>query len=111
VRLGVVVGLVAVIALVSGVMIGLVLDDDSNNQSTGSPVSDCSIVQVPVSDHVEGLCIPDAAPLFELFDEPSTPVGSTAEGYSFIGELWLAGDGKGLCWVNETNETRCSSPG
>jgi len=63
VRLGVLVALVAIIALGSGVMVGLVVDDD--NHRTAPTASDCPIVQVPVSDHVEALCLPDAAPLFE----------------------------------------------
>lgn len=100
--------LVLIIAVAGGT--GYVLGLDEGEDDSTGVVADCPIVQVPVSDHVEALCRPEAAPLFEVFDELSTPPGSHAEGYVVIGELWLAGDGKGVCWVNAVNETRCSSP-
>ncbi len=89
----------------TGYALGLDEGDDDPADTVG-----CPIVQVPVSDHVEGQCIPEAAPLLDMFDEPSTPPGPTAEGWSLIGELWLDQPENRLCWVNETEETRCTSP-
>lgn len=99
-----------------GYVIGRDGQDDQSGQADASPSSDCAIVQVPVSDHVEGQCIPEAASLLAMFDVQSTPPGPTADGWVVVGELWLDQDATGtgqtasrLCWVNSTDETRCTS--
>ena len=107
-RVTLVVAFVAAIALCVGIVAGMQLDDDPTGGAT--PTSDCPIVQVPVSDHVEATCIPEAAPLLDMFDERAPMIGSHADGYVEIGTLWLAyGTGWGICWLNATDEVRCSS--
>jgi hypothetical protein len=111
----------ALIVLVVGLAgaFGYVMGD-SSDASEGSERSgaDCPLVQVPVSDHVEALCIPSARPLVDYFDEEGVPPGATAEGWSSLGELWLVdpdgtvtGD-EAFCWVEheDTNRVRCSEP-
>jgi hypothetical protein len=82
---------VLVVAVAGAVGYALGVDDAEDDRPTAN-TADCPIVQVPVSDHVEALCLPEAAPLFDVFDELSTPPRATAEGWSLIGELWLSQD-------------------
>lgn len=114
---GLLLATVVVLVIGAGAAGYVIGTDQADDDQLSTSLADCPVVQVPVSDHIEGLCLPEAAPLFELFDEPSTPPGSSAEGWSLIGEVWLSQgndimdvDRKGLCWVNATDETRCTSP-
>lgn len=108
-RVGRWLGIAALVApaAAGGVLVGLAVGDSDDN---GSSDSGCPVVQVPVSDHIEGQCIPEARGLLSFFNETSTPPGSHAEGWVSIGELWLDGTNR-FCWLNEAGETRCSSSG
>jgi hypothetical protein len=71
-----------------------------------------------VSDHIEALCVPNARPLVKFLDEDGVPLGATAEGGNFLGELWLVDEdgteigGEAFCWAEteDTNRVRCSEP-
>jgi|Tabmets5t2r1_1033131.scaffolds.fasta_scaffold01147_2 hypothetical protein len=113
--------LTALIVLVVGLAgaLGYVMGDSSDSaEGAGRSGADCPLVQVPVSDHVEALCVPSARPLVEFFDEEGVPPGATAEGWNILGDLWLVdphmtetGD-EAFCWAEteDTNRVRCSEP-
>jgi hypothetical protein len=99
--------------------LGYVMGDSSDGaEGTDRSGADCPLVHVPVSDHVEALCVPSARPLVEFFDEDGVPPGATAEGRNLLGELWLVDadgtetGGEAFCWAEtpDTNRVRCSEP-
>jgi hypothetical protein len=68
--------------------LGYVMGDSSDTSSDRSG-ADCPLVQVPVSDHVEAMCVGTAKPLVDFFDTPAPPPGAHADGWISIGELYL----------------------
>lgn len=103
---GLVVGVAAVLAAGGLLVAGRVSAPDGGRD--GATARRC-LVQTPVSDHVEPVCVPAAEPLLGVLDEPSSPPGSHSEGWVQVGDVWLdqSRDPARLCWVDATGGTWC----
>ena len=109
--------LVVLVVALAGAL-GYVVGDSSDSDTSTTSAADCPLVQVGVSDHVEALCVPNARPLVEFFDEEGVPPGGTADGWRSLGDLWLVDPdmtetgGEAFCWAEneDTNRVRCSEP-